>query len=97
MTKIKVNYKFAGNKHYFTSASEMGKGLFVAHPDLALALKEVEFQLKDVLAENHKTDVSELTSDTSLAELEQLSVTASPLHATATATLAWTASALQPA
>ena len=56
---ITVNYEFVAGKHFFTSATNFGRGLCVAHSDLKTAHDEVGRQLKIILLENHQVRVDD--------------------------------------
>lgn len=53
-----LQYKKIDGMHTFTSLSKYGLGLLVMHQDINLCFEEIKLQLRTLLKENHKTDVT---------------------------------------
>lgn len=50
---LKVKYAYVDGMHFFTSASDLTKGLCAGSKDLEVAFNEVSFQINYLLKKNH--------------------------------------------
>jgi hypothetical protein len=94
---IPVDYEFVSGRHFFTAATDLGRGLCVAHSDLRTAYDEVGRQLEIILSQNHQFEATGHVKGVGGFRQFQdvLSATSGQSEHAKTAEIGWTAPGLQ--